>query len=143
MTAGQHLRRTQVRKKVDMEGRKRKRSEGQPEEADDTKTKTRFAGKRVLVTGGANGIGRQIAEEFLREGSTVIIADIVQPAGVENTENRCCDFIRCDAAVPHEIEECCKKAGPIDILINKSVCSLRPHVTSTVLRTGTKPWLSV
>ena len=73
------------------------------------------------MTGGANGIGRQIAEEFLREGSSVVVADLVQPTGMNDAEGRSCQFIRCDAAVPQEIEECCKKAAPIDILIN-NVC---------------------
>jgi NAD(P)-dependent dehydrogenase (short-subunit alcohol dehydrogenase family) len=36
----------------------------------------RFAGKVAIVTGGANGIGRAIAEELCREGASVTIADI-------------------------------------------------------------------
>ena len=35
-----------------------------------------LAGKSVIVTGGANNIGRGIVAEFVREGSRVLIADI-------------------------------------------------------------------
>lgn len=36
----------------------------------------RFAGQVVVITGGAQGIGRSIAERFLREGARVVIADV-------------------------------------------------------------------
>jgi 3-oxoacyl-[acyl-carrier protein] reductase len=36
---------------------------------------TRFIGKRVLVTGGASGIGEATAHRFLREGAHVVVLD--------------------------------------------------------------------
>ena len=35
----------------------------------------RFAGKAAVVTGGASGIGRRIAERLAAEGAAVLIAD--------------------------------------------------------------------
>ena len=42
-----------------------------------------LAGKVVLVTGAAAGIGRAIAEHFAREGAVVAVADINGPAAEE------------------------------------------------------------
>src|SRR5450631_3108253 len=40
----------------------------------------RLAHKRALVTGAARGLGREIAETFIREGATVFVSDIDKAA---------------------------------------------------------------
>lgn len=39
-----------------------------------------LAGKVAVVTGGASGIGYAMAERFLAEGMSVMIADVEEPA---------------------------------------------------------------
>jgi NAD(P)-dependent dehydrogenase (short-subunit alcohol dehydrogenase family) len=43
----------------------------------------RLAGKTILVTGGAQGIGLAVAQAVASQGATVVVADI-QPKGVED-----------------------------------------------------------
>ncbi|CAJ1456897.1 unnamed protein product, partial [Effrenium voratum] len=79
----------------------------------------RFQGQRVLVTGGAKGIGRAIADAFQAEGAEVYAADLVEPEAEASLK-----FLRCDAALPEDIEKCCQAVGAVDILIN-NVCIQR------------------
>jgi NAD(P)-dependent dehydrogenase (short-subunit alcohol dehydrogenase family) len=36
----------------------------------------RFEGKRVIITGGANGIGKATVARFAAEGATIVLTDI-------------------------------------------------------------------
>ena len=44
------------------------------------KTPDYFAGKTVIITGAASGIGRATANIFAREGANVVCADLTRPA---------------------------------------------------------------
>lgn len=46
----------------------------------------RFEEKSVIVTGGASGIGRAIAEQFAQEGATVVVADINRESTQDTVE---------------------------------------------------------
>ena len=84
----------------------------------------RFKGKVCLVTGGARGIGRAIAERFLKEGAKVYIVDINEEVGKE-TEKELSQigevkFIKADISNYSEVENMAKETGDIDILVNNA-----------------------
>ncbi|MCC5913642.1 MAG: SDR family oxidoreductase [Balneolaceae bacterium] len=85
--------------------------------------------KNVIVTGGANGIGRAVALAFARKGYDVTIADIDSNAGAKaadklNREGKDALFVRCDVSDPNAIKTLVEKSagrfGGIDVVINNA-----------------------
>ncbi len=81
-------------------------------------------GKGVIVTGGANNIGRGIALGFAAEGARVLIADIDESGGraVAGEAGATASFHRTDVANWESTQEMAARAiaelGTIDILVN-------------------------
>lgn len=75
----------------------------------------RLKNKTALVTAAGQGIGRAIAEAFLREGARVFATDLDEKklAGLEGATRRTLD-VRSGSAVDALVSE----AGPFDILVN-------------------------
>lgn len=87
-------------------------------------------GKRVLVTGGGTGLGREIAEEYLRLGAAVYICGrrgaVLEETAAELTArhggtvcHRACD-IRDAAAVDALVQWCWDDGGPLTGLVNNA-----------------------
>jgi 3-oxoacyl-[acyl-carrier protein] reductase len=87
----------------------------------------KLEGKTVLITGGSRGIGRAVAEAYLREGARVFlvangaeelsktIADLSKEfSGVDGTV---CD-VSDEKVVEGVVYEAIRKMGPIDVLVN-------------------------
>lgn len=84
----------------------------------------RLAGKISFITGGASGLGKGIAEEFARQGSTVIIADINAEKGEAVAKNIGGTFFRLDVtdyeAVRQVIGQVEQQFGRIDVMVNNA-----------------------
>lgn len=91
-------------------------------------------GKRVVVTGGAKGIGRYIAHGFARHGASVGILDIDE-ARLQQTLEELHDFggkvsgagadMRDESQVQAGIAHAAQELGGIDILVNNA--AIVPH----------------
>ncbi len=95
-------------------------------------------GKRVLVTGGASGIGAATVERFMSEGATVCILDI-DPTACEQMKDDLIalgGFVVCDVRDREQVEDAFRRVvvqiGGVDILINNAGVSVRHeffHIT--------------
>jgi all-trans-retinol dehydrogenase (NAD+) len=98
---------------------------------------TQIAGRHVLVTGGASGIGRRVALRMAAQGGRVTVWDLrrdaldavvaeLGKAGSEPAHGFVCDVSRRDE-VYRVAAETAAAAGPVDVLVNNAgVVSGRP-----------------
>lgn len=90
----------------------------------------RFAGKAVIVTGAASGIGKATAERFAAEGANVVVADINEAGAAEVAAAIAANHgvkakaIRFDAGDTADCERLVRDAvaelGQLDILVNNA-----------------------
>ena len=86
-------------------------------------------GKAAVVTGGAQGIGRAMAETFGREGAAVVIADVNEPAARTTADELAAGgssvvAVRCDVTSEADVEavvaRCVAELGALDIMVNNA-----------------------
>jgi NAD(P)-dependent dehydrogenase (short-subunit alcohol dehydrogenase family) len=81
-----------------------------------------LAGKRVLITGGARGLGRAFAEHAIAAGARVVTADLRHDEGRSTAAAIGATFVPLDLADPAAIESCLNTSiatlGGLDGLVN-------------------------
>jgi NAD(P)-dependent dehydrogenase (short-subunit alcohol dehydrogenase family) len=81
-----------------------------------------LAGKRILITGGARGLGRAFAEQGIAAGARVVIADLRDDEGRSTAAAIGATFMSLDLADPTSITNCLNTSfttlGGLDGLVN-------------------------
>ena len=83
-----------------------------------------FQGQVVVVTGGTKGIGKVIAENFLRVGAEVVVCARNAPEDPVAYDDRQAKFITCDVRDHEQIKAvialCDEEYGKLDVLVNNA-----------------------
>ncbi|MFB9690496.1 SDR family NAD(P)-dependent oxidoreductase [Amycolatopsis plumensis] len=78
----------------------------------------------VVVTGGASGIGRGVAEGFLAAGDRVVLADVDARAAHDAGREIGAEHVELDIADPASVEAAAAlvadRFGPVDVLVNNA-----------------------
>ncbi len=92
--------------------------------------------KIALITGGAQGIGKETAKRFLQEGAKVVICDYDESAGLATLEEfgeEKVDFYKVDvsnlAQIEAMVQSTVDKHGRIDVLINNAGITIDGFLT--------------
>lgn len=84
---------------------------------------SRFAGKKVFLTGAASGIGKATAELFRKEGADLVAFDIAPADGV----------LRLDVTDSEAARAAVLEHGPFDVVLNIAGVAKLAHLADTTL----------
>jgi NAD(P)-dependent dehydrogenase (short-subunit alcohol dehydrogenase family) len=86
----------------------------------------RLAGKRIIITGAVNNIGREAALQFITEGARVVVADIDAAAGRRTADElgSGAHFIKADVTKEDEVRDLIERGvawlGGLDVLVQNA-----------------------
>jgi len=86
----------------------------------------RLDGRVALISGGARGLGRAMAEEFVAEGASVVIGDVLTAVGEETAQQlgAAARFVRLDVTSEQSWAEAVRATesafGKLDVLVNNA-----------------------
>ncbi|MBG1230876.1 SDR family NAD(P)-dependent oxidoreductase [Aestuariivirga litoralis] len=82
----------------------------------------------AIVTGASRGIGLAIAEEFVKQGAKVVMADVLDKEGEAEAKKLNATYQHCDVSKSSEVKALVaatlKQHGAIDILVNNAAISI-------------------
>jgi NAD(P)-dependent dehydrogenase (short-subunit alcohol dehydrogenase family) len=90
----------------------------------------RLDGRRALVTGGGDGLGRQLAEALASAGATVVVCGrranlLDETVEALRADGLHAEAVVADVTVDDDLQRLVAAAGPIDILVNNAGASIR------------------
>jgi dihydroanticapsin dehydrogenase len=93
----------------------------------------RLKGKRIVITGAVNNIGKEAAGLFVEEGARVCIGDIDEKAGQTTAKELGATFVKVDVtreeAVKTFIEQAVATLGGLDVLVQNAGLQRSGQVT--------------
>lgn len=92
----------------------------------------RLAGKSALITGGAGGIGAQIARRFREEGAVVFLADVNREEGEKAADSMGAIFLLLDVTAEESwkaaLAAVLARTGRLDVLVNNAGINIRKNI---------------
>lgn len=83
-----------------------------------------FSDSRILVTGGSNGIGREIASAFQRSGARVVITGTRNSAADYDHDLSDFEYHSLQLTQPGAVERVVAQLGSLDVLVNNAGANL-------------------